>query len=53
MPKASPEERAEWACAEFERKSGDVDSLLDGSSEPPPTKDDANNLIVSNKELAP
>jgi hypothetical protein len=29
MPKGSPEQRAEWALAEFDRKYGDLDGLLD------------------------
>jgi transcriptional regulator with XRE-family HTH domain len=32
MPKGSPEQRAEWARAEFDRKYGDLDDLLNSAT---------------------
>jgi transcriptional regulator with XRE-family HTH domain len=40
MPKGSPAERAEWGRAEFDRKYGDLGSLLECVIEPSRAKDD-------------
>ena len=37
MPKGAPQQRAEWAQAEFDRKYGDLDDLLGDLAEPPST----------------
>ena len=37
MPKSAPQQRAEWAQAEFDRKYGDLDDLLGDLDGPPST----------------
>ena len=37
MPKGAPQQRAEWAQAEFDRKYGDLDNLLGDLDGPPST----------------
>ncbi|RNJ50932.1 helix-turn-helix domain-containing protein [Methylocystis hirsuta] len=53
MPKASPQERAEWSRAEFDRKYGDLDCLTDDLIDPSLTKVGGGESAASNEGTTP